>query len=220
MADKIKEYWSDDIVVTYDVGRCTHAAECIRGLPSVFDAGRRPWVQPANARAHQVAEVVLRCPTGALHFQRKDGGPAESPAGVNTVTLRGGGPLYLRGDIELRLPDGSVVHDTRMALCRCGASQNKPFCDNSHRLMGFDASGQIGENKLRLVDTLDTGGKLVITPTANGSLRIEGPVTLVSADGQTIVEGNRGFLCRCGGSQNKPFCDSTHRSIGFQAEGL
>ncbi len=117
-------------------------------------------------------------------------------------------------------PTASVVRDTRMALCRCGASQNKPFCDNSHVHGGFSDTGALGENKVRLLDTVQTGGKLIVTPTPNGSIKVEGDLALSGADGQTTFEGNRAFLCRCGGSHNKPFCDSTHKEIGFQAEGL
>lgn len=220
MTDRVKTYWSDDIVVTYDAGRCIHAAECVRGLPGVFDTGKRPWIQPGNAAADAVAEVVMRCPTGALHFERKDGGAAEDAPEQNTIRVRDRGPLYLRGEIELRLADGAVVRDTRMALCRCGASQNKPFCDNSHVHGGFSDTGALGENKVRLLDTVQTGGKLIVTPTPNGSIKVEGDLALSGADGQTTFEGNRAFLCRCGGSHNKPFCDSTHKEIGFQAEGL
>ena len=161
----------------------------------------------------------MRCPTGALHFERKDGGAAEPALETNTVRLRERGPLYLRGDIELRLADGVVVQDTRMALCRCGASQNKPFCDNSHVRSGFSDTGTLGENKVRVLDTVRTGGKLIVTPTANDSIKVEGDLALSSADGQSTFEGNRAFLCRCGGSHNKPFCDSSHKEIGFQAEG-
>jgi CDGSH-type Zn-finger protein/uncharacterized Fe-S cluster protein YjdI len=220
MTGRVKEYWSDDIVVTYDAGRCIHAAECIRGLPGVFDTSKRPWIQPANATATQVAEVVQRCPTGALHFQRKDGGAAETPPEQDVVQVRGRGPLYVRGDIEVVLPDGSVLHDTRIALCRCGASQDKPFCDNSHLQIAFAASGVLGENnRVRLVEGLDTGGKLRVTPTVDGPVRVEGAFEVHSADGQTVYRGNRASLCRCGGSANKPFCDGTHSRLGFQAEG-
>ena len=87
MTEKIKSYWSDDLVVTYDAARCIHAAECVRGLPGVFDTGKRPWIQPGNAAADAVAEVVMRCPTGALHFERKDGGGTEQAPEQNTICL-------------------------------------------------------------------------------------------------------------------------------------
>jgi CDGSH-type Zn-finger protein/uncharacterized Fe-S cluster protein YjdI len=220
MTDKIRTYWSDEIVVTYDAGRCIHAAECVRGLPGVFDTGKRPWIQPENASADEIAEVVMRCPTGALHFERKDGAAAEPASDTNTIRVRERGPLVLRGAIELRLADGTVVRDTRMALCRCGASENKPFCDNSHGRAGFAGTGELGENKVRVLDTIQTGGKLIVTPTPDGSIKVEGDLRLASADGETDYEGNRAFLCRCGGSHNKPFCDGTHKTIGFEAAGL
>ncbi len=215
----LKEYWSDDIVVTFDRDRCIHVAECLRGLPQVFDTRKRPWVQPANASADEVAAVVMRCPSGALHFQRKDGGPAEPVPERNTVRLRVRGPLQLQGDVELRLDDGTVIHDTRVTLCRCGASRTKPFCDNSHLHSGFQAGGDLGQNKVRTVEGLELEGRLVVTPTADGPIKVEGDFEIVSARGDTAYQGNRAFLCRCGGSENKPFCDGTHARTGFQAEG-
>lgn len=133
-----KAYESQDITVVYDAQRCIHAAECVRGLPQVFDPASRPWIKPAVASADAIAEVVMRCPTGALQFVRKDGGAAEPVPAETTVAVSPHGPLYVRGNIEVLAPDGSVIlKDTRVALCRCGASSNKPFCDNSHRLSGF-----------------------------------------------------------------------------------
>lgn len=214
---QVKQYWSDEIVVTYDAARCIHAAECLRGLPQVFDTGKRPWIQPGNASADQVAEVVTRCPTGALHFERKDGGAAEATPASNTVQVRAHGPLYVRGDLRVLLPDGSVLSDTRAALCRCGASSHKPFCDNSHRSSGFVGGSSLGENKIRTVALAEDAAQLKITPSANGPLRLEGDFELLSGDGRTVYRGNRVALCRCGGSQNKPFCDGTHSRIDFHA---
>jgi uncharacterized Fe-S cluster protein YjdI len=63
----MKRYAGRDIEVTYDPVRRLHAAECVRGLPSVFDRSRRPWVQPDGAEAQVLACVIERCPIGALH---------------------------------------------------------------------------------------------------------------------------------------------------------
>jgi CDGSH-type Zn-finger protein len=81
-----------------------------------------------------------------LHFIRHDGGNPETPPEHDSVTVMTGGPLYIRGLVRLRAADGSViVEDTRMALCRCGQSHNKPFCDNSHLGVAFDDLGAAPE---------------------------------------------------------------------------
>jgi uncharacterized Fe-S cluster protein YjdI len=116
--------------VSFDAARCLHAGECVRGLPVVFDVKARPWIQPDGADADAIAEVVRRCPSGALHFRRADGSgeEAESPT---TAQMRPAGGLAVRGDLMLRLPDGSELAETRATLCTCGATANAPFCDNA-----------------------------------------------------------------------------------------
>lgn len=132
--DLTREYSGRGIRVQWYAGRCIHTAECIRALPGVFDPRRRPWIDLTRGEADAVAEAVLRCPTGALHFERFDGGPQESvPAGVRVRPVPDG-PLLLHGDVEIRDEHGALLRrDTRVALCRCGKSRHMPFCDNSHR---------------------------------------------------------------------------------------
>ena len=136
---KIRSYEGDGITVLFDGARCIHAAECVRGLPSVFDADARPWVQPKGADADAVAAVVHRCPSGALTYERTDGGPAEPiPLGPPQIRTVPDGPLYVRGDVAIHDAEGNRVQaGPRVALCRCGASKNKPYCDNSHLQSGF-----------------------------------------------------------------------------------
>ena len=89
--------------------------------------------QPAG-----VERADQRCPTGALHFRRLDGGPQEPVPEATTIQERPNGPLFVRGDVTIFGQDHTLVRqDTRVALCRCGASANKPFCDGSHRRVGF-----------------------------------------------------------------------------------
>jgi len=59
-----------------------------------------------------------------------------------------------------------------------------------------------------------------ITVQENGPLEIQGEIVACGADGKTIREGKRMYLCRCGHSANKPFCDGTHNKIGFTDDGL
>jgi uncharacterized Fe-S cluster protein YjdI len=136
---KIYEYKGQDIIVRYDNNRCIHAAECTGGLPAVFVRGGRPWVQPDQVTADQVAGVIMRCPSGALKFERLDKGPAEPTPTETTIYPVEDGPLYMRGDLTITTPDGEMHRDTRIAFCRCGASHNKPFCDRSHEGIGFKA---------------------------------------------------------------------------------
>src|SRR6059036_2702471 len=133
-----KEYANDQIVVTWEPAYCIHAADCLDGLPAVFDPWRRPWIAVDAASADEIAEVVMRCPTGALHFRRLDGGDQEPEPQDPTVQLRPNGPLFVRGKIRIEDASGHLIReDTRVALCRCGGSGNKPFCDGTHRTIGF-----------------------------------------------------------------------------------
>jgi uncharacterized Fe-S cluster protein YjdI/CDGSH-type Zn-finger protein len=134
-------YRNAQIAVSWEPRLCIHAGYCFRGLPKVFKPEDRPWVKVDAATAEQIAEVVMTCPTGALHFERLDGGPQEPQPEQTTIDARPNGPLYVRGTIRITGPGGQLIReDTRVALCRCGASQNKPFCDGSHRRIGFQTT--------------------------------------------------------------------------------
>ena len=135
-----REYRTDDIVVFWEPGLCIHSARCLQGLPQVFDTERRPWVDVTAASPEQIAEVVMRCPTSALRFERLDGGAQEEGIQPTTIQARRDGPLWVRGDLQIVDQDGSVRQLTRAVLCRCGHSANRPFCDNTHRKIGFNTA--------------------------------------------------------------------------------
>ncbi len=131
-------YANDAIEVRWEPKLCIHVRNCVRGLPQVFDPDARPWVAVDAADADRVAEAVLTCPTGALQFRRLDGGAQEQALDPPSVEPRPNGPLFVRGRVRIVDADGRLIReDTRLALCRCGASENKPFCDGSHRRIGF-----------------------------------------------------------------------------------
>lgn len=145
MAGETRQYRTDQIVVHWNADRCIHTANCIRSLPRVFNPQDRPWVHIDAATADEIATAVLRCPTGALHFERLDGGPEEQAPETTTIRAMPNGPLYVRGEVAVLDSAGGVIRrDTRMALCRCGASANKPFCDNSHLRIGFRDATRAG----------------------------------------------------------------------------
>ena len=131
-------YQNDQIAVYWEPKICNHTGNCFRGLPEVFQPQNRPWVVVDAASADKIAAVVMTCPTGALHFERLDGGPQEPQPDETTIDARPNGPLHVRGQVRILGPGGTLIReDTRVALCRCGASDNKPFCDGSHRRVGF-----------------------------------------------------------------------------------
>jgi uncharacterized Fe-S cluster protein YjdI/CDGSH-type Zn-finger protein len=136
-----KVYRGRDIEVSFDLDICIHVAECLRGQRQVFELNRRPWILPDAAGADEVVDVVRRCPSGALLYRRLDGGAQEDPDGSTTVTPIRNGPLLVSGNIEVRREDGSVETLPRATLCRCGESEHKPFCDNQHLKIGFQAPG-------------------------------------------------------------------------------
>jgi CDGSH-type Zn-finger protein/ferredoxin/uncharacterized Fe-S cluster protein YjdI len=213
---KLRRYDAEDITISYDVKRCIHAEECVRGLPQVFDPGRRVWVDATQSKAEEIANVVQRCPTGALHFWRTDGGVQEATPSPNEVRITSDGPLYFRGELEIHTPT-AVLKETRAALCRCGASRNKPFCDNSHQEVAFRAPDEAG---VTATGGETGGGLLRVMPAINGPCVVEGSLTLVSNDGLTrAAYGPRIAFCRCGHSRNKPFCDGSHVTTGFRAIG-
>jgi uncharacterized Fe-S cluster protein YjdI len=132
-----REYRSDEIVVYWEPQLCIHSARCLQGLPQVFDTERRPWVDVTAESAGQIAEVVKRCPTSALRYARLDSGEQEEGAEPTTIQVRPDGPLWVRGKLQIVDQDGNVRELTRAVLCRCGHSANRPFCDNTHRRIGF-----------------------------------------------------------------------------------
>ena len=215
LKSKPHTYQGETITITYDVKRCIHAAECVHGLPQVFDPKKRPWVQPDAATADELAAVIERCPTGALQFERKDGGLTEATPTENIILPVPNGPVYVRGEVEITV-DGEPEQETRVALCRCGASNNKPFCDNTHLEIHFEADGNVTDNQAEAAES-ETGGPLKVLPAPNGPYLLQGNFEIRSMDGQSIFRGSKAALCRCGESQNKPFCDGAHTAIGFTA---
>lgn len=132
-----RTYESGDLRVLWDSQRCIHVAECIRALPQVFDPRARPWVNLEAAGDDAIVDAVVRCPTGALRYERA-GAPPEAPSVPTTIDVFPNGPLLLRGDLQVVTQRGeTIAHETRVALCRCGASEHKPYCDNTHRRIGF-----------------------------------------------------------------------------------
>lgn len=212
----IKKYEGDKVDVTWDKRLCIHVGECGRADNELFESGRDPWCVPDLVDTDDVKEVVLRCPSGALAFVDHDG-DEEVADEANVVVIANNGPLYVRGELNI---DGAADDmdgvKFRAALCRCGLSKNKPFCDNAHEGSDFRDRGAVGKMDYEPLSEHD--GELVINRASNGPLILEGNVRIMTAYGRVAWEGENCALCRCGESKNKPFCDGTHRKVGFEAD--
>lgn len=135
---------------------------------------------------------------------------------INRIMVRPDGPLIARGNVEVLDAEGQVLFNgDDVALCRCGASGNKPFCDGSHKESGFTDGAQFSDQK---AEELQGTGKLIIQCRKNAMLLAKGPMEIHSRDGNSVTSRNKAALCRCGASENKPFCDAKHKQCGFSAE--
>ena len=201
----------EKVDVGFDGKRCIHSRNCVLGHPSAFVPNAPgQWIHPEGASVEAIVQIVESCPSGALSYKRKDGGADEAAPPVNTARIRENGPIAMHGAIEI---DGETM--LRATLCRCGESKNKPYCDNSHKEAGFVASGEPESKESTALDARD--GLLKIVSQTNGCYRVEGNLEIVTGTGRTIDRTTKAFLCRCGHSGAKPFCDGTHKKIGFVA---
>jgi uncharacterized Fe-S cluster protein YjdI len=133
-----REYVRPEIRVRWFASRCIHSGACIRALAAVFNPGRRPWIDVSAADPDAIAAAVVKCPTGALQFERHDGGANETPPDTVQITPVRNGPYFVRGTLDIVDPQSREARrETRVALCRCGQSKHMPFCDNTHRAIGF-----------------------------------------------------------------------------------
>ena len=206
-----RTYETDAIAVHWDSTRCIHTARCIAALPQVFDPARRPWIDVQASGADAVAEAVRRCPTGALRYTRLDGAPQEEPQRPAVAVPVPDGPLLVMGDLRVQGPEGEVItEETRLTLCRCGRSRNQPFCDNSHLAAGFRSSEFTPKRRAGEPPDPDADGT-TITATRDGSLHFEGRVVVMTQEGEPLADADDLWLCRCGNSGSKPFCDGSHR---------
>jgi CDGSH-type Zn-finger protein/uncharacterized Fe-S cluster protein YjdI len=210
--DNVETVRGKAATIVFDAHRCIHARRCVMGEPGVFKANvQGPWIDPDAAPVEDLMHVALNCPSGAIQVLRHDGGAEEADPKVNTITLRENGPYAVNAAIEI----AGRADGTRATLCRCGASNNKPYCDGSHVAAGFSSTGEPPTRPSEPLAKRD--GKLAITPYANGPLGVAGAVEILSGTGRTIDRVEKAALCRCGASSNKPYCDGTHKRTGFAA---
>jgi len=135
--DRRDHYEGDGITIHDNRGICAHIGVCTDTLPAVWKLNREPWIDPNGASADEIALVASMCPSGALSYSL---GPAEhrDQERPPAIYVSQNGPYFVTGGIELVDASwGEGASREHYALCRCGESKNKPFCDGSHWYVDF-----------------------------------------------------------------------------------
>lgn len=145
MPVETKKYSNGEVTIVWKPGVCIHSAICVKGLPGVFNAQRQPWIDMSQAETNAIIEQVKKCPSGALSYFLNKEVPAEADkivaeaASILKVEVAPNGPYLIKTECLIVHSDGREETKTgTVALCRCGASANKPYCDGAHRKVGFE----------------------------------------------------------------------------------
>lgn len=136
---KVKQYKKGNLTINWEAKKCIHSAVCVKTLPEVYDPNAKPWIKPENAAIEALMSQIDKCPSGALSYELS--GKVESAETEETpVEIMANGPVLIKGKVKITHPSGLVEHKDKItAFCRCGASNNKPFCDGEHKKIGFEA---------------------------------------------------------------------------------
>lgn len=136
----MKEYTNGEVTITWEPEKCIHSGACVKGLGNVFQPKEKPWIKVEAAPTDAMIEQVKKCPSAALgYYLNNSERKVESSVEEQIVEVIPNGPLMVYGNIEVKFSDGHKERKSKSsAFCRCGASQNKPFCDGTHKKISFE----------------------------------------------------------------------------------
>ncbi|NNC45200.1 MAG: hypothetical protein HKN99_04895 [Winogradskyella sp.] len=130
---KQKEYTNDEVTIVWEADKCIHSGICVKGLPKVFKPNERPWIAIDAASTDKLVEQVKQCPSGALSFYMNDDNNKSAEQLETKVEVLENGPLLVYGTLKVTHKDGTEeTKNKTTAFCRCGLSNNKPYCDGTH----------------------------------------------------------------------------------------
>lgn len=130
---KTKEYTNGEVTVVWEAAKCIHSGICVKGSPEVFQPKERPWVKIDASPTSKIVETVKKCPSGALSYYMNNGEDKTAQSLETKVEVLENGPLLVYGTLKVTHKDGNEeTKNKTTAFCRCGASQNKPYCDGAH----------------------------------------------------------------------------------------
>ena len=142
MPKETLRYTKDDLTVIWKPGQCIHSTLCWKGLVSVFNPKARPWVNMEGSTAEKIMAQVKQCPSGALSYELNNATDTTKESieeKILNIEILKNGPILIKTECQIKHSDGSIETKTgSTALCRCGASNTKPYCDGSHSKNGFE----------------------------------------------------------------------------------
>jgi CDGSH-type Zn-finger protein/uncharacterized Fe-S cluster protein YjdI len=203
-------------VIHFDASRCVHSRNCVLAHPDVFVPNvEGAWIHPDAQPLEELVRIAQNCPSGAIRVTAVGAAApvSDRPPIVNLVRVRENGPLAVEAEMTIK---GEAAEVPRATLCRCGLSKNKPYCDGSHVAAVFSATGEPASVEFSVLER--RAGVLAIDPLKNGPLQVRGNLEVVSGTGRTVNKVTSTYLCRCGLSKNKPYCDGSHVAAGFLAD--
>ncbi len=171
--NRVDDYVGKSLVIHDNRGVCSHAGHCTSGLPGVWRMTQEPWIDPDGASVEEIIKVIEKCPSGALSYTI-DGKLHNALDSEPGITVTKDGPLQVIGGCKLATRDGEEPHSPEhYALCRCGQSKNKPFCDGAHWYASFADDGErqvapareqvLAAGPFELVEGLAQSGRSEIT---------------------------------------------------------
>jgi uncharacterized Fe-S cluster protein YjdI len=144
--DNVKEFSNGEVTVYWRANLCIHSANCLMGMPRVFNTKRKPWINVTGADSKEIMKTVDSCPSRALTYlkstsftiRKKRKVKPKAPKFAKVQILKNG-PALVTGNFIIRDSNKKKIKISSpvAALCRCGASRKKPFCDGSHLSVGF-----------------------------------------------------------------------------------
>ncbi|MFZ6011794.1 MAG: (4Fe-4S)-binding protein [Bacteroidota bacterium] len=140
MKDITKKYSNGEVTIVWKPSLCIHSGICFRGLGEVFDPRKRPWITPEKSTTEKIIDQVKKCPSGALsYYLNRDAENDEVIVEAETIIeTTPNGPLMVYGNVSVKDSQGNTTKkNNATAFCRCGGSGNKPYCDGTHKKIGF-----------------------------------------------------------------------------------
>jgi uncharacterized Fe-S cluster protein YjdI len=135
---KNTEYTNGEVTIVWNPETCSHSGICAKGLPNVFRPKVRPWIRIEKGATEDLINQVKQCPSGALGYYLNNEKEETSEIIETKVEVLENGPLLVYGTIKVVAKDGaSEIKSKTTAFCRCGASNNKPYCDGTHVKAAF-----------------------------------------------------------------------------------